>query len=449
MDLALTHSNKHTFKYRQMLNRRFLVSLLCFVIFLLFYGVTARAELQVSDEVAVFATSASLATKGTLAIDEMQWLQDTVNIGKKGRDGHLYTKYFPGNIFSAALIYRLLAHPSDQPYIWNHKVLAPSNSGARMALRLNAILGALAMTGLFCLTRHYFGEPTAMITVCLIGVCSDWWYQSRGFLSEIGAGAWLTLGMYFAITQRPFRGALALAVSLLFRPLNIITLPAWALAARQSGRRVAWSAFPVFGSLLLLALYNFVRFGSPLDFGYTGEGFRTPLVQGLYGVLFSPGRSPFVYSPILLLAIPGCVLLYQREKVLAFTCVFTIAVYVLAVSGWHSWNGGWTWGSRLLTPIVPLAGFLVAPVVKQGRSRRWLLAMIMILALAGLAVQLVALARDPLGVLITRVSAGEVTFDETVYTIHNSWLALQIRSLKEWHFCDLDLYTLRSFGGCR
>lgn len=440
---ALTH------KYRQMLDRHLLAGLLCFILFLLFYGITARAELQVSDEVAVFATSASLVTKGTLAIDEMQWLQDTVNIGKKGRDGHLYTKYFPGNIFSAAAIYRLLERPLDQPYIWNHKVLAPSNSGARMALRLNAILGALGMVGLFCLIRHYFGGSVAAITVCLIGVCSDWWYQSRGFLSEVGAGALLTLGMYFAITKRPFRGALALAASLLFRPLNLIVLPAWVIAAKQGGRRVAWSVFPILGSLSLLALYNFARFGSPLDFGYVGEGFYTPLLRGLYGILLSPGRSPFVYSPILLLAIPGFVLLCRRERIFALACLFAITAYILAASSWSSWDGGWTWGSRLLTPVIPLAGFLVAPVVERGRSRRWLLVLIVVLAAIGLTVQLVALARDPLGVIITQVSSGEVTYHETVHTVHNSWLALQVRSLKDWHFCDLDGYALRSLWDCQ
>ncbi len=430
-------------------NRRLLAGLLCFIVFLLFYGVTARAELQVSDEVAVFATSVSLATKGTLAIDELQWLQDTVNIGQKGRGGHLYTKYFPGNVFGAAVIYRLLDRSNDQPYVWNYKALAPSNSGARMALRLNAVLGALGMAGLFFLTSRYFGWPTAVTTVCLIGFCSDWWYQSRGFFSEIGAGAFLTLGVYFAATKRPFHSALGLALSLLFRPLNMVALPVWLLAARQGGRKAVWSALPILGSLLLLALYNFARFGSPFDFGYASEGFRAPLLEGLYGVLLSPGRSPFVYSPILTLAIPGCVLLYRRERALALTCAFTIAAYVLAVSSWFSWDGGWTWGSRLLTPVVPLAGFLVAPVVKQGQSKRWLLVLIILLAVIGLAVQLVALARDPLGVIITRVSSGEATFDETVYTVHNSWLALQVRSLKDWHPCDLDAHALRSLWDCQ
>jgi len=80
------------------------MAMTCFVSFLIFYGITSRGKLQASDEAAVFASGVALARDGHLAIDDLQWLQDRVNIGEKGPDGHLYTKYFPGNIFSVALV---------------------------------------------------------------------------------------------------------------------------------------------------------------------------------------------------------------------------------------------------------------------------------------------------------------------------------------------------------
>ena len=66
-----------------MTSRRTVSAILCFVLFTLYYGWTARARLQVSDEVATFATGMSLATQGELAIDELQWLQDAVLIGAR------------------------------------------------------------------------------------------------------------------------------------------------------------------------------------------------------------------------------------------------------------------------------------------------------------------------------------------------------------------------------
>jgi len=68
-----------------MTTRQYLVAgSICFVSLLLFYGITARGKLQASDEAAVFASGISLATHGHLAIDDLQWLQDHVNIGDRG-----------------------------------------------------------------------------------------------------------------------------------------------------------------------------------------------------------------------------------------------------------------------------------------------------------------------------------------------------------------------------
>src|SRR5205085_2636148 len=93
------------------------------------------------DDVVSSFQCIALTRDGHLAIDDLQWLQDRVNIGEKGPDGHLYTKYFPGNIFSVALVYKLAARPNDQPYVWAAPI-APSAIGARWALRVNAIWGA-------------------------------------------------------------------------------------------------------------------------------------------------------------------------------------------------------------------------------------------------------------------------------------------------------------------
>src|SRR5436853_1265120 len=102
-----------------MTTRQYLVAgSICFVSLLLFYGITSRGKLQASDEAAVFASGVSLATRGHLAIDDFAWLQERVNIGSTGPDGHLYTKYFPGNVFAVALVYELAARAKDDPYIW-------------------------------------------------------------------------------------------------------------------------------------------------------------------------------------------------------------------------------------------------------------------------------------------------------------------------------------------
>lgn len=424
-------------------------ALLCFVFFTLFYGWTARARLQVSDEVATFATGISLATQGDLAIDELQWLQDAVNIGARGAGDHLYAKYFPGNVVSSAALYLLAGPRTDPPYVWNGKDLAPSLARAEIAMRLNAGLGALGLTLLLLTTSKLFDLRTAWVTVILVGLCSDWWYQSRGFLSEVGAGALMMACLYFADDRRPFLSALSLGASLLFRPPSILGLPLWGLSVWKSDqrRRAALSVVLIAAGAVALAAYNWVRFGSPTNTGYGTEGFSGDLLAGLQGLLLTPGRSLFVYSPVLLLALAGAVALYRRHRPFAVAVLASIVCYVVAMAAWHSWDGGWTWGSRLLTPILPLVGLLCAPVVERLWSDWRILVVVVALGALGSGVQVFALARDPIRVLNEQVSGGRVPYADTIYSVERSWLALQAQSLSGWTPCDVDAQALRAMVG--
>ena len=177
----------------------------CFFFFLFVYGITARSDIQVSDEVVMAATGVSIIVDDDYAIDEWQWLQDSITFGQIGIDGHLYAKYFPGNIYGFALLYRLAEKQDDIPFFWHAPDLnpnvppaqvAPSNTGVRFALKLNSLLGAIAITTLFFFTKRFFDWKTAIITASLIGLTTDWWYQSRGFMSEIGSGAFILLSIF-------------------------------------------------------------------------------------------------------------------------------------------------------------------------------------------------------------------------------------------------------------
>lgn len=414
----------------------------CFLSFLLFYGITARGKLQASDEAAVFASGISLATTGHLAIDDFSWLQEKVNIGSIGPDGHLYTKYFPGNVFAVALAYKLTARSNDAPYVWAREI-APSITGARWALCLNAFWGALGMTALLILVHQYFDWRTAIITVVLIGICSDWWYQSRGLYSEVAAGALLIATVYFAFSNRPCSSAVALGLSILFRPTNLIALPFWAVAAWRKGPKAFASfAFVVVG-VALLGAYNWARFGSPFNFGYPEGNLSVPFFTGLHAMFLSPGRSLFVYSPILLLAIPGAWIFLRRERLLMILCVLVVVGYAAIVASWGPLGWGLSWGMRLMTPTVPVFGFLAAATIDRAFRNRWLMIAPVALGVIGFGVQVVALVRDPTHVLIDRVQGGDVKFEETIYSVRHCWLALQIDAARNVQPCDLDSYTLR------
>jgi hypothetical protein len=430
-------------------NRRLLLAgLLCFASFLLFYGLTSRGNLQTSDETAVFATGISLATRGNLAIDELQWLDSRVNVGQKGRDGHFYTKYFPGNVFSIALAYKLTARANDQPYVGPYggvMEFAPSVTGARWAMKVNALWGALGMTALLFLLRRYFDWRTAILAVVLVGLCSDWWYQSRGLFSEVGAGAFLIASLCFAVYGKPYGSGATLALSMLFRPTNLLGLPIFGWAVWRKGKilHAVGSGVILAAGGLILAAYNWARFGSVLNPGYGSGILSVPFFQGLHAMFLSPGRSFFVYSPILLLAIPGAWLFYKRDKVVTIICLAIAAGYVVIIAPLAPLGWGLTWGARLLIPIVPLLTIFAASVLERVWNRKWIACSVLLLAALGLSVQVVALLQSPTKVMIDEVASGKIQYEDTIYSVRNCWLALQIRSLSQWQSCELDSYTLR------
>lgn len=414
----------------------------CFVSFLLLYGITARGKLQASDEAAVFASGISLATTGHLAIDQLRPLQEKVNLGAEGPDGHLYTKYFPGNILAVAIVYKLTARANDQPYIWTTEI-APSITGAHWALCLNAFWGALGMTALLLLVRRYFDWRVAIATIIAIGVCSDWWYQSRGLYSEVAAAALVTWSLLFAVTERVYKSSALLALSILFRPTTLLAAPFLATAVKRKPRVAIVCAAIAGTALLALVAYNYARFGSPLKSGYPPGNLSVPLFTGLFVLFFSPGRSIFVYSPILLLAVPGAWFFYKREKALALCCIFFIIAHALIFACWGPLGWGLSWGSRLMTLALPVFGLLIAATLDRLRKNKRLMPIFVALGIAGAGVQVIALLRDPTHVLIDRVQNGEVKFEETIYSVRHSWLALQIDTARNPQPCELDSQNLR------
>jgi len=118
-------------------------------------------------------------------------------------------------------------------------------------------------------------------------------------------------------------------------------------------RLVAAAAAPLLAAGLAIGLYNWARFGSPLNGGYGNEAFRVAVWVGMLGMLFAPGRSLFIYAPIMLVCVPGLWLL--RRPAGLRTWLIGAALAMLAVHGaWWSWWGAWAWGPRYLVAVLPV-----------------------------------------------------------------------------------------------
>lgn len=170
------------------------------------------------------------------------------------------------------------------------------------------------------------------------------------------------------------------AYAILTRLDSLVTLPAaaWFLFVHfDAGRwrcRIqplrALAFFLPWAAVLGVVLgYNFFRFGSWVSTGYEDQAekirFLTPLLVGLHGFLFTPGRSLFLYSPPLLFAVLGIQPLWKQDRWLAGGLILLTAGYLGVMSKWQNWAGGYDWGPRHIYQITPFLMIFAAAWFKD------------------------------------------------------------------------------------
>ncbi len=95
---------------------------------------------------------------------------------------------------------------------------------------------------------------------------------------------------------------------------------------------------------------------------------RTGLLQALLGPFFSPGKSIFIFSPVLLLAVWS---LFTRFRA-AWSAWLYLVLLVFAQALFYDgeWAGHVNWGLRFVLPAIPLLVLASAPTVEALMKKR-------------------------------------------------------------------------------
>jgi 4-amino-4-deoxy-L-arabinose transferase-like glycosyltransferase len=298
------------------------LGLLLFAVYLLSFS----GRFHVMDELAVFTAGYNVAGHGQADINPLIWTNHwTPNPpGIWGQDNQLYTKKAPGISWLAA------------PLIWLGLRL-PGLNAVYVGLLLNSLVtaatGALLLRWLADLG---FSRRTALLTALAYGLGTIAWVYARMFWESSLLALFFLVALWAAwrATHPAGRemswrwallsgGAAAIGVTLRFEAavaaglvgLYLLLTPVAAENSAPSGEaggslRSRWGRALLFAAPLLLVgvgllAFNAVRFGSLGETGYSQEiRFEAPWIGG-YGLLFSPGRGLFLFSPLLLLLFFG------------------------------------------------------------------------------------------------------------------------------------------------
>jgi len=366
-------------------------------IFLLsIYLLTYSGEFHSSDGQAMFAVTESLVRRGDYDINQILWMGQQQ--GTYGLDGELYCRK---GIATSLL---------SLPLAWMGLV-APFWGMVHTTLLFNALVTAL--TGLLVylyVNRLGYPASASLVLSLVFGLATLAWPYAKYFFSDPLAGLGLLGTAYFLLRYRDngrtsdtLWAGTSLGLAVATRFANIITLPLFGLLLlayiKGQGTRnkylppVLAFALPLALTALLLGGYNYARYGDVLQTGYLPqEKFSTPWLEGISGLLVSPGRGLFLYAPILLVSLPAIPAFVKRHRLEAALALLVSASYVLLYGRWFFWHAGYAWGPRFLVPMVPFAVILMAPLVEKLSGKGWLA--FAALCLVSVAIQILGLSVD-------------------------------------------------------
>ena len=347
-----------------------LIALPLFALVFAVYMVTYTRALDVhADAGTMFALTESIVKFGRTSIDQANNAQ-YVSAGAIGLDDLRYSKYGLAQSLAAAPLYAI-------------GLIVPALGLVDVTLLLNPLAGALSAAVLFIAALELgASRERALVVALLYALGTNTWVYAKGFGSEpltelgIAVACW---GMVIVLTRQQVNGAvlagIGIGIAMLARSSVAVAAPVLLLVMLRYGGPRRWrlsltAAAPMIATVMVIAFYNWMRFGSPAQSGYGDETFTVAPWVGAWGMLFSPGHGLFIYVPIMVAAVPGLWALRQPTG-LRVWIIGTILVVLLLHGAWWSWWGGWSYGPRLLVLVLPLLslGVLGVPILRTNGTR--------------------------------------------------------------------------------
>jgi hypothetical protein len=239
------------------------------------------------------------------------------------------------------------------------------------------IYSSITATLFFAMLRVGFNQtviPSFIATICLV-LTTFFWTYSRNLFDGVLCTTLLTTSFFLLVRYRQTKQSgliiscfLALGFAFITRismVLAILVTFTYLLIYRQTSITQKLREFTLGGITLVPFIiwqfwYNFLRTGiiykSPVQTSVyaVNNAMDGNILVGLSGLLFSPGKSIFIYAPLLLISVFLFSRFYrQYPKEGIYIAALTI-IWFLLHARLRSWYGASGWGPRHLITILPI-----------------------------------------------------------------------------------------------
>lgn len=374
-----------------------------FVFFQALYAFTSSGNaFRIPDEFEVYFQTEHLIDAGDLSVPQAVAIRQgsqSMFFGKVGNDGKPYAPYGPlaavlavphhlaGRAMAAMLgIQRV---PREQGLAWVIFV-------GGVTMLATATAAALTVVG-FHRAAIAMGTapPMALLLSIVLGGGTVLWPYATSMFSEAFLAAafmWAAVLLLESRTASSAAKNVAIAAALiviagLTKVTSLIVAPAFVvaiLAERSIDRAHRRRAAIAVGAAIALAAalqlaWNAYRFGSPFELGYDwsetipslpARAFSIGEIPfGLAVLLFAPGKSLFVWAPILVVAMLNGSATWIRDRALAIGLLTAAVIGLLVYAAYLFPEGGYAHGPRHLVPIVPLLALAAAGPATRAQRR--------------------------------------------------------------------------------
>jgi 4-amino-4-deoxy-L-arabinose transferase-like glycosyltransferase len=240
-----------------------------------------------------------------------------------------------------------------------------------------SIYSSITATLFFALLRVGFNQTVKLsfIATILLALTTFFWTYSHNLFDGVLCTTLLTFSFFSLVRYRQTKNSafiiscfVALGFAFITRVsmvLAILVAFTYLLIYCQASIRQKLREFTIAGITLVPFViwqfwYNFLRTGivykSPVQTSVyaVNNALDGNMIIGLFGLLFSPGKSIFIYAPLLLIS----VFLFRRfyrqyPKEGIYIAALTI-IWFLLHTRLRSWYGAAGWGPRHLITILPI-----------------------------------------------------------------------------------------------
>lgn len=239
-----------------------------------------------------------------------------------------------------------------------------------MSRLAGAAISALSVGFFFLLLQNRLksNKQILLLTIIYAFATNTFSTSSQGLWQQTSSQLLFTAGILLLDYKKYGLAGLVFGFSYMARPTNVISIGIFGLYIlwihRKNFFKYASMAIIPF---ILDALLNNYLFGSLLNIEYGDRfgDFYEKLIVGASGLWISPSKGVLIVSPILIFIFYGIYKYVRNWKKRPFEIAIILIIFfhTVALGKWYAWYGGYAWGYRMMTEMIPYLVLLLIPFI--------------------------------------------------------------------------------------